>query len=160
MLSVSPVVVVRAPNTVERVHVSRLYGTEGVGKSRETTQRDRARLLVRGWRERARERREREREGSGSECSEGGERKKRDCPGGGGGRNGRDRAPWKEEEERASGQGMLVGSLMRLAMHAPYGSDQISDRLPSPPVPLSLPFPFPSPPPPPTERQSGPRLDR
>lgn len=65
----------RAPNTVERVHVSRLYGTEGVGKSRETTQRDRARLLVRGWRERTRakgarkggkqeriQRRERERE--------------------------------------------------------------------------------------------------
>lgn len=34
--------------------------------------------------------------------------------------------------DRASGQGMLVGSLMLLAMHAPYGSDQISDRLPSP----------------------------
>lgn len=82
-----------------------------------------------------------------------GERKKRDCRGG---RNGRDRAPWKEEE-RASGQGMLVGSLMRLAMHAPYGSDQISDRLPSPPVSLSLSSPFPSLP---MEWQSGPRLDR
>lgn len=33
---------------------------------------------------------------------------------------------------------MLVGSLMRLAMHAPYGSDQISDRLPSP-IPLCPP---------------------
>ena len=37
-----------------------------------------------------------------------------------------------ERGDRASGQGMLVGSLMLLAMHAPYGSDQISDRLPSP----------------------------
>lgn len=74
---------------------------------------------MRGWRER---------EESGSECDEerkgerdrkpNGRERETDCGGGG--------------EERASGQGMLVGSLMRLAMHAPYGSDQISDRLPSP----------------------------
>lgn len=38
----------------------------------------------------------------------------------------------ERRSERGSGQGMLVGSLMLLAMHAPYGSDQISDRLPSP----------------------------
>lgn len=50
-------------------------------------------------------------------------------------KRGRDRAR-REGEERASGQGMLVGSLMRRAMHAPYGSDQISDRLPSPPEPF------------------------
>lgn len=44
---------------VERAHVSRLYGTKRVGKSRETTQRDRARLLKR---ERKKRRRERKRE--------------------------------------------------------------------------------------------------
>lgn len=50
--------VVKVPNMVERAHVSRLYGTKRVGKSRETTQRDRARLLKR---ERKKRRREKER---------------------------------------------------------------------------------------------------
>ena len=119
----------RAPNTVERVHVSRLYGTGGVGKSRETTQRDRARLLVRGWRERTREKEKRK--GGKQERIQRRERERERERKIAGGRNGRDRVLWKEKAW-ASGQGMLVGSLMRLAMHAPYGSDQISDRLPSP----------------------------
>lgn len=104
---------------------------------------------MRGWRERARVKGARE----GSEYDKEKKREKEIA----GGRNGRDRVRCKGRgKERASGQGMLVGSLMRLAMHAPYGSDQISDRLPSsssifPPLcpPLLCV----------TERQSGPRLD-
>ena len=158
------------PEHGRNVRTSLGYMGPRVGKSRETTQRDRARLLKRERRtggEREGEEKEEEEEeeevedrqrardremlrrqndrkggemwGEKSEREKEGKREKARARDGKKRRgkhevDGKRRIPREGEVrgDRASGQGMLVGSLMLLAMHAPYGSDQISDRLPSP----------------------------